>query len=192
MQSAWNSKDYYNPISRLTLRVLKGVLTLALNTDNLYTRAITREQGDAMTTLVTRDEIKEALFSIPDTISMQIMKEALDKFIILFGLSINHRKNIVFVTGLEEAAQDQLLDLPGIPKSTTAPTYLRVPLITMKLTNECNNRAFHNHAKSMQTLSKEVYQQMRDLLANTDNSHGVMEAINNIWNLSTTATGRRT
>lgn len=40
--------------------------TLSLNTDVLYAKAISREQRDAMAGPVTREEIKEALFSIPD------------------------------------------------------------------------------------------------------------------------------
>ncbi|KAJ6729713.1 hypothetical protein OIU85_020604 [Salix viminalis] len=59
------------------------------------------------------------------------------------------------------------------------------------LWQERNSRVFQNHAKSVQFLSEEVHQQMRDILSNADNHQGITEAIGNIWNISTIATGRR-
>ncbi|KAJ6752481.1 hypothetical protein OIU85_002855 [Salix viminalis] len=59
------------------------------------------------------------------------------------------------------------------------------------LWQERNSRIFQNNVKSVHTLSEEVHQQMRDLLSNADTRHGITEAIGNIWNISTIATGRR-
>ena len=72
--------------------------------------------------------------------SATILKQALDIFFSLSGLSANEEKSQIYVAGKDQAYRNTLLGLFGFQEGSLLARYLGVPLISSKLSSkDCKN-----------------------------------------------------
>jgi hypothetical protein len=75
------------------------------------------------------------LYCHADTYSVGIFKACLDTFSELSGLTINHGKSSLYLSGIDEATKTSIYNQMGIQMGTLPVRYLGVPLISTRLTH---------------------------------------------------------
>ncbi|KAJ6978394.1 hypothetical protein NC653_026709 [Populus alba x Populus x berolinensis] len=75
------------------------------------------------------------LYCYADTESVAIIKHCMDSFSNLSGLNINHAKSFVYLSSVDDALKTSICNHLGIQLGTLPVRYLRVPLISTRLTH---------------------------------------------------------
>ena len=73
------------------------------------------------------------IFVAADLHSVQLVKDTLDEFKELFGLSVNHSKSEVFCAAVPTVLQDQILSILQFRVGKLLVRYLGMPLIARRL-----------------------------------------------------------
>ncbi|KAK2649162.1 hypothetical protein Ddye_016651 [Dipteronia dyeriana] len=79
--------------------------------------------------------------------SALVLKSALDEFFLLSGLSANHAKSNICISGVPVAVSQQLINLFGYPVGSLPIRYLGIPIISSKL-NLCDCSPFVDKVSS--------------------------------------------
>ena len=76
------------------------------------------------------------LFSHADQNSILIMKESLQQFSNISGLSINLAKSSLYLSGIDERPRINIIEQIGIQETMLPVKYLGVPLLSSRLTHK--------------------------------------------------------
>jgi hypothetical protein len=76
------------------------------------------------------------IFCCADLISVQCVRNALDSFSNISGLTINHAKSLVFLSEVKQDIKAAITNCFGFKPGTLPVKYLGVPLISSRLTHQ--------------------------------------------------------
>ena len=116
----------------LAMEGLGGALNLAA-TNPLF-RFHWRCKQNSIIHLSFADDLM--LFCKANLESMKIIQDALDSFSCISGLTINHDKSLVFLSGVKDDLRTAIVNCLGFKQGTLLVNYLGVPMISSRLTHQ--------------------------------------------------------
>jgi hypothetical protein len=116
----------------LAMEGLGGALNLAA-TNPLF-RFHWRCKQNSIIHLSFADDLM--LFCKANLESMKIIQDALDNFSCISGLTINHDKSLVFLSGVKDDLRTAIVNCLGFKQGTLLVNYLGVPMISSRLTHQ--------------------------------------------------------